>query len=175
MRRPFAPLVVPVVAITLMACGGDDGGAVTSAGKTRAFCARAERIDRQFADLGTAFAGTEVPTTKVFEKAASALEDLSDSAPATVRADLRTVASGVRKIAAALSGVDVSNRTALTDPKNAARLQQVNQDLEGVGKTVQAASDRVAKYLEDECGIETDSTTTVAPTTTFPATTTTPG
>jgi hypothetical protein len=168
-------LVVPVLAIALLACGGDDDGASTSAGKTNAFCARAEAIDRQFAELGTAFAGSDVPTTKVFDKAASALEDLSDSAPTAVRADLRTVASGVRKIAAALSGVDLSNRSALTDPKNAVHLEQVNQELEGVGKTVQAASDRVAKYLKDECGIETDLTTTVAPTTTLPATTTTLG
>jgi len=157
-----------------MACGGDDDAVGTSS-KTSAFCAKAEAIDRQFADLGTAFAGSDVPTTDVFEKAAGALDDLADSAPTAVRADLRTVASGVHKIARALIGVDLKTRSALADPKNAARLQQVNQELEGVGKTVQAASDRVAKYLKDECGIDSESTTTIATTTTLPVPTTKPG
>lgn len=175
MRHHLSVLTVLLLAVALVACGGDDDAADTSS-ETRAFCAKADAIDRQFADLGTAFSGSDVPTTKAFEKAASALEELSNRAPVTARADLRTVASGVRKIARALTGVDLSNRAALADPKNAARLQQVNQELEGIGKTVQAASDRVAKYLKDECGIDSDSTTTtVATITTLPATTTTPG
>jgi hypothetical protein len=175
-RRSVVLLVVLGLALGLVGCGGGDvDGSGASSSATKAFCSKAKAVDRQFDDLDAAVGPTGVPSAEVLTKAATSLDTLGTSAPTAVRTDLATVASGVRKIADLLGQVNLTGQAALADPNNAAKLQRVSTEMERLGKDVQAASGRVAKYLKDECGIDTGATTSSTTTSTTAATTTTLG
>ena len=174
-RRLVVLLAALVVALGMASCGADDSGGKASGGSTKAFCSKAKAVDTQFDDLDSAVGATAVPKREAMAKAATSLEALATSAPAAVKADLRTVADGVRKIADLLGKVDITDQAALSDPKNTATLQQMSAEMERLGTQVQAASGRVAKYLHDECGIDTGATTSTTTTSTTAATTTTLG
>lgn len=170
MRRLAVILALPLIALGLVACGGDDddstAGATTTekasggGGSSSAFCSKAKSVDKEFNDLDNAFTGSGVPTGDVFDKAADALEKLAEDAPRAIKDDMATVAAGVRKVADVLGDIDLSDPKAVTDPANAEKLQQMSDEMESIGQEVQAASDRVAKYLADECGIDIETSTT---------------
>ena len=173
MRRRLI-LIVVVPAVALAACGSSDNGGAVASGRgesAESFCRKATAVDRQFDDLDGAAGTGGVPKREALTKAATSLDALAANAPIAVRGDLRTVASDVRKIADLLGEVDISDQKALTDPANAPTLKQMSADVDRLGKQVQAATDRVAKYLHDECGIDTGTTTTnpTKTTTTTPA------
>jgi hypothetical protein len=175
MRRLLVLLALPLIAAGFVACGGDDdsGGAVSTdkgsssngSSSGSSFCKKAKAVDEEFNQLDSAFTSNGAPSSDVFEKAADALEKLADDAPSKIKTDMRTVADGVRKVADVLGDIDLSDPQALADPKNAEKLQQMSDEMEGLGQEIQAASDRVGKYLSDECGIDLDSSTTSEPTT----------
>jgi hypothetical protein len=173
MRRPTALLLAPLL-VVCVACGGgssrggatSDAKASASAGDARSsvFCKRATTIDRQFTDLEKTFSGSAVPSGVVFEKAATAIDDLVKVAPATIKADLKTVAAGVRTVATALSGINLSDPKAMSDPANAAKLQAASSELSKVGADVQAASTRVSTYMSSQCGIDIGATSSTSTT-----------
>jgi hypothetical protein len=166
---------VAALAIGVTACGSDDDGGAIETPASSTFCGKAKAVDRQFDDLDTAVGAAGVPSRAVLLKAATSVDSLAVSAPPAVRGDLRTVASGVRHIADLLGQVDLSDQAALTDPKNAPKLEQMSAEMERLGNQVQAASARVAKYLHDRCGIDTGAPTSTTTTSTTAATTTTLG
>lgn len=179
MRRRLV-LVLVVAALAVAACGSsDNGGAMATGGaeSTTSFCRKATAVDRQFDDLDGAAGAAGVPKREALIKAATSLDALATNAPIAVRSALRTVASDVRKIAELLGEVDITDQKALTDPSNVPKLQQMSADVDRLGTQVQAATSRVAKYLHDECGIDTVATTTnpTSTTTTTAAVSTTVG
>jgi hypothetical protein len=172
-RRLALVLVVASLVLGVAACGDDDddGGAIDRS-PASTFCGKATAVDRQFDDLDTAVGASGVPSREVLLEAATSVESLAASAPTAVRGDLQTVARDVRRIADLFGQVDLNDQAALNDPKNAPKLEQLSAEMERLGNQVQAASARVAKYLHDECGIDTGATSTTTSTTTAATTTT---
>ncbi len=169
MRRLLAVLAVPLIAVTLIACGGDDDDSTATAteetsgskgGSSAVFCKKAKAVDQEFSQLDDAFTGTGAPNGEVFQDAADALDKLAADAPKEIRSDMSTVADGVRKVADVLGDIDLSDPAVLRDPNNAAKLQQMSEEMQSLGEEIQASSERVAKYLEDECGIDMGDSTT---------------
>ena len=144
------------LAVGVVACGGDDDDSTTptTATGSSAFCQRMRRADTPFDDAGS----SDVPSREVLLREASSVAALATAAPAGIRGDLRTFAGAVRQIAELRGQVDLSD-AALHDPKNAARLKEMSSALERLAGQVKAAGARVAKYLHDECGIETPTPT----------------
>ena len=157
MRR----LSVLVLVLSLLAfgagCGGDDDkGGSTAAGGGGNFCTKAALIDKQFAELDKSFSGTDMPTDKVFAEAATAINELAKDAPSEIKADLELVAKGVAKIGEIFEGVDLSDPSTLSDPEVMAKLQEASTEMESLGTDIEDASDRITKYVKDECGIDLD-------------------
>jgi hypothetical protein len=159
MRRLALVLVLPVLVFGA-GCGGDDdddGGSVAaSVSGSGSFCDRAESVQAEFDSLDSEFSGSELPSGDVFDRAADAIADLADDAPSEIKADLETVADGVREIADLFGEVDLSDPEALNDPDNAEALQEMSTRMGELDEKVTGASDRVETYLKDECGIDPD-------------------
>lgn len=160
MRRLSVLLLVPFLLIGA-ACGDDDdsGGSVNAAvggDGGGGFCGKAENLDAEIKGLEQSFTGSAFPSGDTFKNAASSIRDLGDDAPSEIKDDLNTIADGVEQLGEALGDIDLSDTAALSDPANAEKLQQISEDMEDVGGEIEAASNRVAKYLADECGIDID-------------------
>lgn len=158
-RRAAVFLLLPFLALGA-ACGGDDDDDSSASGGGGGgggdFCDRATLIDERFNELDETFAGTDLPTSEVFDEAANAIGDLADGAPDEIKEDLEIVADGIREIAEVFGEIDLSDPEAMSDPANLEALTAMGERMEELDVRVSASSDRVEAYLRDECGIETD-------------------
>lgn len=151
MRRLALLLLVPVLALGV-GCGGDDDdvGASVSGG----FCDRARLLDRQMTNLEEQFEGDEMPSSEAFEETADAIGGLADGAPSAVKGDLETLEKGVREIAEIFGDIDLSDPSALTDPANVEKFEEMGERMEALDADIGEASERVETYLSDECGLD---------------------
>lgn len=147
MRRLAVVLAVLVLGGGLAACGDDGGDSASGGGgggdKDR-FCELAAQEDIEgLEDFDPA-------STVDMEQLDEALSQLSDAAPSEIEDDVETVASGLRELVEVLSTIDTSDPEALTE------LAERAEELEGMQETMEAATERVDRYLEEECGIDPD-------------------
>jgi hypothetical protein len=162
MRRLAVVLVLPLLVAGLVACGDDDDSTSASTSPSgSAFCRKARVLDEKYQDLGKP-GPSGVPRAEAFEAAADGIDDTVEDAPASIKPDLQTMARGLRKTAEVLGSVDLSDPKALADPANAQKLQQLENEMQGLARDVQAATTRVAKYVSDKCGIDVGDTSTTA-------------
>ncbi|MBK9180936.1 MAG: hypothetical protein IPM45_15470 [Acidimicrobiales bacterium] len=129
MRRALALLALAALAVVPAACGDDGGGATAS------FCDQLRGLQADDA------LGGDLTDAQVAEAAVQQLDDLAEAAPAEVRDDVETLRDVIRLLA----DTDPSDPdafaaafTAILDPQ------------------VQQASDDLAVYASEECGIELD-------------------
>jgi hypothetical protein len=138
--------------LLLAACGGGSdtdssgttGAAESSAAETTAesgqedFCAQAagidERVDAALSDAG----GDDPSVADTFRQLAAELRAVEP--PEEIAADWEAQAAGVDRMADALADLDI------TDPGSLEALEEIEGDLS-------TASDNVASYLRDECGL----------------------
>jgi hypothetical protein len=151
MRRGALLLAAAAVLAALAGCGDDDGGTAAEGGggggDKEAFCrmASSEGLD-SFENLED-FDPTESDDMEELDRA---LTELTAVAPREIRGDVQVVADGLRELLEVLSGIDTS------DPEALAELSERAEELEGLQERMEASSERVDRYLEEECGIETD-------------------
>lgn len=158
-RRLLALTALPLLVAALAGCGDDDGGEGASAsasaslavggGSREAFCAGAVELE----SLNES-AGAE-PSAETFADTAVRLEALAEDAPAEVRADLEVVVEGFRRmgqIMGDLEGVDPE----VGGDEAMAALEGIQSEMEDLDGRLEAASERIGTYLEEECGIDVD-------------------
>ena len=166
MRRLPALLALPLLVLSLVACGGDDDAGSASAGTGGAssgsvFCRKARALDAKYQDLG-AGGPNGLPKPGAIEAAADEIDKLVGDAPARLKADLKTMSGSLRKAGEVLGSFDLSDPKAMADPANAQKLEQLQGEMQTAQDDMQAASGRVARYLSDECGIDVGDTSTTA-------------
>jgi len=162
MRRLSVVLVVTLLVAGLVACGDDDDSSSASTSASNSvFCRKARVLDEKYQDLGKVGANG-LPRPEAFEAAADGIDDTVKDAPASIKADLKTMGRGLHKTAEVLGSVDLSDQKALADPANAQKLQQLQDEMQGLAKDVQDATTRVARYVSDKCGIDVGDTSTTA-------------
>lgn len=152
MRRLAVALAVLAFGGGLAACGDDGGDGAAGGGgggggggdKDR-FCELAAREDIEGLE------DFDPTRTGDMEQLDEALSDLSEAAPGEIRDDVDTVANGLRELVEVLSTIDTS------DPKAMEELTERAEELEGMQERMEAATGRVDRYLEEECGIDPDS------------------
>jgi hypothetical protein len=183
---PARRLVVTLAsaAVALAACGGGStsGGATTTvaaAGTTAAAAAGASTTAPNFSGAGSgdlcSYAKQVVNSNlansltsgssnmkDTFSKLDDVFKQIQSKAPAEIKADVNTLASGLQKIEAVYAkyGYDITKleAAAKSDPQSFQSLTSTLDD-----PSYQAASDRVDAYFSKVCGISSDtgsSTTT---------------
>lgn len=125
--------------------GGDDGASGGGGGDKEAFCQLAAEED---VDGLEDFDPNEAADMEELNRL---LDELSDRAPSEIRDDVETVAEGLREFVEVLSTIDTS------DPNALAELGERAEELEGMQEEMEAATERVDRYLEEECGIDPES------------------
>ena len=147
MRRLAVVLAVLAIGGGTAACGGDDGDGGSASGgggggdKDR-FCELAAQEDIEGLE------DFDPESTGDMEQLDEALAQLSDAAPGEIKDDVETVASGLRELVEVLSTIDTS------DPDALGELAERAEELEGMQEKMEAATERVDRYLEEECGID---------------------
>jgi hypothetical protein len=153
------------LAVLLTACGGggnDNSASSTSAKSTTASSSSAAAADTEFCkqaatlnqDLGN-LSNTADPS-----QLAPALQTVSQhlhqlTPPAEIETDWNSLVSAIDQLAQAAANTDFTNQ------QQATAFQQTAAQLES---QLGSASTNVDKYLTDQCGIDTSSTDTAAPT-----------
>ena len=124
--------------------GGGDGGGDLS--KTRCAELVSEMSEAQAA-ASQALSGD----TQSLEDSAAALEEFADDAPEEIRDDFQLIADGYSSIVRALADADIDlSGGQAPDPEALEELQRVAEELDTA--EFQAASERVQKFFEEECG-----------------------
>jgi hypothetical protein len=145
-----AAVPAAAAAFLVTACGGGDGqsssGSPAAAQSTAAaagpndFCTRAAGIDGRVDEALSTLDGGDVSVADAFAQIAAELHSIE--APAAIAADWNAMAGALDRIAEALPNLDI------TDADSLAALDDIDVDLS-------TASENVATYLRDECGIDT--------------------
>ena len=144
MRKFVACSVVGVVVFggALVACSG--GG--SSGGSQQAFCDALKKDEKVFSDLSDQSQLNDAQSLSLTTKA---LDDLANKAPSEIKADMQTVAKGVKNLAgvfsqlnSALSGGDVS------------KLSDFEKSFSDQNKGFEQSTQNVEKYAKDKCGID---------------------
>ncbi len=84
-----------------------------------------------------------------YEKAKSALDDLADTAPDEIKADVQTLSTALSTLIEVFASVDYDVTKLAQDPEAAAKLQEFDT------QELTDASARVEAYLTQVCGIDT--------------------
>jgi hypothetical protein len=152
--------------LLLTACGGsDEGGSASETTAASSSSAPAEttsaapEADSEFctqaADFGqsisSSFSGTEDPAEAEAQIRQAAEEIRSIEPPAEIADDWTALADGFESLAETVGGATSAN-----DPEAAAELQAQLQGLQEAGTNVQT-------YLQQECGIDTGTSESAAP------------
>jgi hypothetical protein len=159
-------LSVAAAVALLTACGGsdDETSASSSSSESSSSASETSAADSQFCtDAEAAFRNVEPAFNGGGDDPAAlstALQDAADQVrtidpPSEIETDWNALADGIEQFAQAFAEVDVN------DPASATELQQRTGKIIG-GLSTSATN--VEDYLASECGIETDSTETAAPT-----------
>jgi hypothetical protein len=140
-------LAIPLT-LAFVACGDDDGGGGSAGG----WCDVATEVQ----DQDQVFENMDFTNPDTIEEAFTSsrdlLDDAVDEAPEEIRDDVETVRDGFSTLVDELEAVDFDF------------MQLDTAVLDEIGVEVQEASDRIAAYSEEECGIvaEDDTETTEA-------------
>ena len=159
-------LSVAAAVVLLSACGGSDEGDSDSASPSETGSASsestAEAADSEFCTeaasiedrVSSSFSNSSDPAAlpQALQQAAAEIRDIEP--PEEIAADWNALADGVEQIATAFAGIDMK------DPNALATFQQKVGQLQG---ELSSASTNVQNYLRDECGIESGSSESAAP------------
>jgi hypothetical protein len=127
LRRLAGLLAVPALLLTAAACGDDDDSAGGGS-----FCDQARSLEAQFEDI-------DDPTSEEFSAALDAIRDMDP--PAEIAEDWETM----------VSALDVFNDIDIENPD-----PSVLEEFEAEAANMEAASERVGTYMEEECGFTLD-------------------
>jgi hypothetical protein len=139
MKSKRVLLAIPLT-LAFVACGDDDGGG----GSASDWCDVATQVqdqDQVFEDMD--FTNPET-IEEAFTSSRDLLDDAVGEAPDEIRDDVETVRDGFATLVDELEAVDFDF------------MQLDTAVLDEIGVEVQEASDRIAAYSEEECGIESD-------------------
>lgn len=159
MIRFMALLATAVLA--LAACGNDDnGGGGTASGSSEAFCGLADEV-QSLDDLGEGVDPTDFGALESqLDEFNSVLDDAVEAAPGEIRDDVELVASTVNEMFEAMRG---PLQELTENPEAAAQNPEIFQQLQEAAPSpeeeeeLEAASQRIEEFVEEECGIDTDS------------------
>ena len=126
LRRVLGLTAVPALLLTAAACGDDDDSAGGS------FCDQARSVEERFDEI-------QDPTTEEFGAALDAIRDMDP--PAEIADDWNTM----------VSALDVFNDIDLENPDPNALAE-----FEAEAAEMEAASERVSTYMQEECGFALD-------------------
>lgn len=124
-KTTFSLLGAAALAISLTACGGDDGDGGGSSGAN--YCDEVKTFSE---DMSAAMSSTDTDAKADF---AESYQKIADVAPSEIKADYQTVADAMTTLAE----ID------LTDPESASALEEIG-DLEAV-------TTRIGEHIESEC------------------------
>lgn len=141
--RPFSSLLgaFALSGALLAGCGDDDPEARDDAGE--AFCQQAEGLEERFSRL-------DEPSPELFREVSEAFIGLAENAPDEISSDAATLAEALEKYAEAFDGMDMD------DPESLAAFQEELEAVEEDTDDLEGASENVAAYLQEECGIDLD-------------------
>lgn len=147
-------LAALALALGLAGCG-DDGDETSDGGD---FCALAENFsefDDSAEEIFTGGGADADELKKAWTEITANFDDFREAAPGEIKDDVATVTDVVDDFTAILEEADYSITTlitqAATDPSIQERLEAFD------GDDIEAASDRVEKYVSDECGVDLNS------------------
>lgn len=164
-KRLGSLALTAVLALGLVACGGDDkkddGGLKAGAdvdvdadlgdelGSFTEECAELVQVYAgAYASIGSIMAGT--PTDEL-EKAAKYFDDVADALPDDLKADFAVFAEAYNEFAKAVVEADIDfSDPGNIDPEKFAELSTLTEKIESA--EVEAASERISAYLEAKCG-----------------------
>jgi hypothetical protein len=159
-------LSVAAAVVLLTACGGSDDETSASSSSSESSSSSSETSTKASdSEFCTQAGGIEDRVNTSFDQSDPAAlgqtlrqvagEVKAIEPPAEIADDWNTLAAAVEQIATALESTD------LNDP---AAQQSVGAQLGQLQTELEASATNVENYLASECGIETDSTETAAPT-----------
>lgn len=144
MRRTARGVAMALVTGLVMvgaACGGDDGGSSSS------FCDTVEDAQADFAELDT-LDTTGAGFEEAFTKADDAFAEMADNAPDEIKDDMQLLAGAMSDLITVFEDADWDFAALVSDPEAAAKLEVLDSE------EYQTASDNVAQYAKDECGVD---------------------
>ncbi len=158
MTRFMALLAATV--LVFAACGDDDGGSATAGGSSEAFCGLADEV-QSLDELGEGVDPTDFGALEnQLDEFNSVLDDAVDAAPGEIRDDVELVARTVNEMFEAMRG---PLQELTENPEAAAQNPEIFQQLQEAAPSpeeeeeLEAASQRIEEFVEEECGIDTDS------------------
>lgn len=159
MIRFMALLAAAVLALAACDSGGN-GGVSAGGGSSEAFCGLADEV-QGLEDLGEGIDPTDFGALEgQLDEFNSVLADAVDAAPDEIRDDVELVANTVNEMFEAMRG---PLQELSENPEAAAQNPEIFQELQEAAPTpeeeeeLEAASQRIEEFVEEECGIDTDS------------------
>lgn len=156
MIRFMALLAAAVLALAACDSGGNGGGG----GSSEAFCGLADEV-QGLEDLGEGIDPTDFGALEgQLDEFNNVLADAVDAAPDEIRDDVELVANTVNEMFEAMRG---PLQELSENPEAAAQNPEIFQQLQEAAPTpeeeeeLEAASQRIEEFVEEECGIDTDS------------------
>lgn len=127
------------------------GAACGGGGSSSSFCDVVEDAQADFAEFEE-FDGTNTDNIEeTFTQAASAFEDMADAAPSEIEDDMQVLNEAMQDFISILEDADWDVMALATDEDAAEKLEAMSSE------EYNDASDRVAEYAKDECGIDLES------------------
>lgn len=152
MRRHHALLAVAALAATplLAACGDDEG---SKGGATGDFCTMARAFNAANDESTDIFFGepSKDEVKKVFEDLEKQIGAMVNAAPSEIKADAQVVQAGLKGMVDAMKSIDYDMTKLFTDPTLAEKLEVLDTP------EFEKASNNVDNYLQNTCGIDTES------------------
>jgi hypothetical protein len=145
-----ALLAVPLI-LAVGACGGDDDDAGGSSSGSD-WCDMATQVEAQDNLFNEADFTDPDAVENAFTGARDLMEDAEDKAPDEIKEDVETVSNAFGTLVDELEQVDWNF------------MELDSAVLDDMGTEVQDASDRIAAYSEEECGIPADGGDSTDPT-----------
>lgn len=130
-------MMVPVLLVAMTACGGGDEGA-----STEAWCDLAQDFENDLDGLDSMDVTDPDSVRAAFEEAQAAIDDAADAAPDEIKDAVETTQDGFAELAGALEDVDYNF------------LDLDMSVIEDLDAEMEAASDEIDTFNEEECGIE---------------------
>lgn len=159
MIRFMALLAAAVLALAACDNGGNGDGVSAGGGSSEAFCGLADEV-QGLEDLGEGIDPTDFGALEgQLDEFNRVLDDAVDAAPDEIRDDVELVASTVNEMFEAMRG---PLQELSENPEAAAQNPEIFQQLQEAAPTpeeeeeLEAASQRIEEFVEEECGIDTD-------------------
>jgi len=138
-----------LLAATLTACGGDDGGSASSGAD---YC---DTLKEAKSDL-------EAIDSKLnqdnFDKVAERAQQLEDAAPDEVKGDWATYNDALDTFTGALddAGLSIDDLSSgeMPDDVDPSKLQDVQEKLQDAGKDISTATENIKQHAKTECDVD---------------------